>query len=63
MTSPPLEIAAFLVDPQNRWAGFSENLPALDGARASGVVGTGTLKAFERLDELLVALSASVGRS
>jgi uncharacterized protein YndB with AHSA1/START domain len=35
---------------------------ALDGARASGVE-EGTLEAFEQLDELLVALAASVGRS
>ena len=35
---------------------------ALDGARASGVE-AGTLEAFEQLDELLVALGASVGRS
>jgi uncharacterized protein YndB with AHSA1/START domain len=35
---------------------------ALDGARASGVE-AGTLEAFEQLDELLVALGASVGQS
>ena len=35
---------------------------ALDGARASGVE-AGTLEAFEQLDELLVTLVASVGRS
>jgi uncharacterized protein YndB with AHSA1/START domain len=35
---------------------------ALDGARASGVE-AGTLEAFEQLDELLVALGASVGPS
>jgi uncharacterized protein YndB with AHSA1/START domain len=35
---------------------------ALDGARASGVE-AGTLEAFEQLDELLVALGASVERS
>jgi uncharacterized protein YndB with AHSA1/START domain len=34
---------------------------ALDAARASGVE-AGTLEAFEQLDELLVALGASVGR-
>ena len=34
---------------------------ALDGARASGVE-AGTLEAFEQLDELLVALGASVGQ-
>jgi uncharacterized protein YndB with AHSA1/START domain len=35
---------------------------ALDETRASGVE-AGTLEAFEQLDELLVALGASVGRS
>ena len=35
---------------------------ALDGARASGVE-AGTLEAFEQLDELLVALGASMERS
>jgi len=35
---------------------------ALDAARASGVE-AGTLEAFEQLDELLVSLGASVGRS
>ena len=35
---------------------------ALDVARASGVE-EGTLEAFDQLDELLVALGASVGRS
>jgi uncharacterized protein YndB with AHSA1/START domain len=35
---------------------------ALDAARASGVE-AGTIEAFEQLDELLVTLGASVGRS
>jgi uncharacterized protein YndB with AHSA1/START domain len=35
---------------------------ALDAARASGVE-EGTLETFEQLDELLVALGPSVGRS
>ncbi len=35
---------------------------ALDAARASGME-VGTLEAFEQLDELLIALGASVGRS
>ncbi|HEU4383526.1 MAG TPA: SRPBCC family protein [Anaeromyxobacteraceae bacterium] len=35
---------------------------ALDAARASGVE-AGTLEAFEQLDELVVTLGASVGRS
>ncbi len=35
---------------------------ALDSARASGVE-AGTLEAFEQLDELLVVMGASVGRS